>query len=66
MNHDGFLDRPKGTQINAAYLLNYNDFENQDSDLILELILSEMKEQQDKLVSIKNWLRTNSRLWCWN
>ncbi len=27
MNHDGFLDRPKGTQINAAYLLNYNDLE---------------------------------------
>ncbi|MCD1119065.1 TonB-dependent receptor domain-containing protein [Chryseobacterium turcicum] len=25
MNDDGFLDRPKGTQINAAYLLNYND-----------------------------------------
>ncbi|WP_419869138.1 TonB-dependent receptor domain-containing protein [Chryseobacterium sp. CT-SW4] len=28
MNDDGFLDRPKGTQINAAYLLNYNDLEN--------------------------------------
>lgn len=27
MNHDTFLDRPKGTQINAAYLLNYNDLE---------------------------------------
>lgn len=27
MNHDGFLDRPKGTQINTAYLLNYNDLE---------------------------------------
>lgn len=27
MNEDGFLDRPKGTQINAAYLLNYNDLE---------------------------------------
>ncbi|CAM2927188.1 TonB-dependent receptor domain-containing protein [Chryseobacterium flavum] len=27
MNHDSFLDRPKGTQINAAYLLNYNDLE---------------------------------------
>jgi len=27
MNHDGFLDRPKGTQINAGYLLNYNDLE---------------------------------------
>ncbi|WP_185188488.1 TonB-dependent receptor domain-containing protein [Chryseobacterium gallinarum] len=27
MNHDGFLDRPKGTQLNAAYLLNYNDLE---------------------------------------
>lgn len=27
MNNDGFLDRPKGTQINAAYLLNYNDLE---------------------------------------
>ncbi len=27
MNGDGFLDRPKGTQINAAYLLNYNDLE---------------------------------------
>ncbi|MDQ1098444.1 MULTISPECIES: TonB-dependent receptor domain-containing protein [Chryseobacterium] len=27
MNKDGFLDRPKGTQINAAYLLNYNDLE---------------------------------------
>jgi len=27
MNDDSFLDRPKGTQINAAYLLNYNDLE---------------------------------------
>jgi len=27
MNEDTFLDRPKGTQINAAYLLNYNDLE---------------------------------------
>ena len=27
MNDDGFLDRPKGNQINAAYLLNYNDLE---------------------------------------
>ncbi|WP_210148634.1 TonB-dependent receptor domain-containing protein [Chryseobacterium scophthalmum] len=27
MNDDNFLDRPKGTQINAAYLLNYNDLE---------------------------------------
>ncbi|KFF14057.1 TonB-dependent receptor [Chryseobacterium soli] len=27
MNHDGFLDRPKGTQINVGYLLNYNDLE---------------------------------------
>lgn len=28
MNDDGFLDRPKGTQINTAYLLNYNDLEH--------------------------------------
>lgn len=28
MNNDGFLDRPKGTQLNAAYLLNYNDLNN--------------------------------------
>lgn len=27
-NEDGFLDQPKGKQINAAYLLNYNDLEN--------------------------------------
>jgi outer membrane receptor protein involved in Fe transport/copper chaperone CopZ len=27
MNKDGFLDRPKGTQLNAAYLLNFNDLE---------------------------------------
>jgi len=27
MNDDNFLDRPKGTQINVAYLLNYNDLE---------------------------------------
>lgn len=27
MNDDGFLDRPKGSQINAAYLLNFNDLE---------------------------------------
>lgn len=27
MNDDNFLDRPNGTQINAAYLLNYNDLE---------------------------------------
>ncbi len=28
MNDDGFLDRPKGSQLNAAYLLNYNDLEH--------------------------------------
>ncbi|QIY84573.1 TonB-dependent receptor [Chryseobacterium sp. NEB161] len=28
MNHDGFLDRPKGSQLNVAYLLNYNDLES--------------------------------------
>lgn len=28
MNDDGFLDRPKGSQLNAAYLLNYNDLED--------------------------------------
>ncbi|GAA5092807.1 hypothetical protein GCM10023210_22260 [Chryseobacterium ginsengisoli] len=28
MNDDEFLDRPKGTQLNTAYLLNYNDLEN--------------------------------------
>lgn len=28
MNNDGFLDRPNGTQINAAYLLNFNDLEH--------------------------------------
>ncbi|KFE98603.1 TonB-dependent receptor [Chryseobacterium formosense] len=28
MNDDTFLDRPKGTQINAAYLLNFNDLEH--------------------------------------
>ncbi|KQT24268.1 TonB-dependent receptor [Chryseobacterium sp. Leaf405] len=27
MNNDTFLDRPKGTQLNAAYLLNYNDLQ---------------------------------------
>ncbi|MEC3877293.1 TonB-dependent receptor domain-containing protein [Chryseobacterium salviniae] len=27
MNDDNFLDRPKGSQLNAAYLLNYNDLE---------------------------------------
>ncbi|MCX8522420.1 TonB-dependent receptor [Chryseobacterium formosus] len=27
MNDDSFLDRPKGTQLNAAYLLNFNDLE---------------------------------------
>ena len=27
-NDDGFLDQPTGNQINAAYLLNYNDLEN--------------------------------------
>ena len=27
-NKDGFLDRPKGDQINIAYLLNYNDLEH--------------------------------------
>lgn len=27
MNKDTFLDRPKGTQINAAYLLNFNDLD---------------------------------------
>ncbi len=26
-NNDGFLDQPTGNQINAAYLLNYNDLE---------------------------------------
>ena len=28
MNDDGFLDRPKGSQLNVAYLLNYNDLES--------------------------------------
>ena len=28
MNHDGFLDRPKGSQLNVAYLLNYNDLQD--------------------------------------
>lgn len=28
MNEDGFLDRPKGNQINTAYLLNFNDLEH--------------------------------------
>ncbi len=28
MNDDGFLDRPKGSQLNVAYLLNYNDLVN--------------------------------------
>lgn len=28
MNDDGFLDRPKGSQLNLAYLLNYNDLES--------------------------------------
>lgn len=27
-NEDGFLDQPTGTQINAAYLLNYDDLEH--------------------------------------
>ncbi len=27
-NNDTFLDRPKGNQINVAYLLDYNDLEN--------------------------------------
>ncbi len=27
-NDDGFLDRPKGNQINASYLLNYSDLDN--------------------------------------
>ncbi len=27
-NDDGFLDRPKGHQLNAAYLLNYNDLDH--------------------------------------
>lgn len=26
-NHDGFLDQPTGNQLNAAYLLNYNDLQ---------------------------------------
>lgn len=26
-NHDGFLDQPTGTQMNATYLLNYSDLE---------------------------------------
>lgn len=28
MNNDGFLDRPKGTQLNATYLLNYNGLDH--------------------------------------
>ena len=28
MNDDNFLDRPKGSQLNVAYLLNYNDLED--------------------------------------
>lgn len=28
MNNDSFLDRPKGTQLNTTYLLNYNDLDH--------------------------------------
>jgi len=28
MNDDSFLDRPKGSQLNVAYLLNYNDLQD--------------------------------------
>ena len=37
-NNDGFLDQPTGNQINAAYLLNYNDLEHSGLGTHLSLI----------------------------
>ncbi len=61
MNHDGFLDRPKGTQINAAYLLNYNDLEKSGFGSHFGINFIRDERTADKLLSIRNWLRTNSR-----
>ncbi|MDF0719264.1 TonB-dependent receptor [Kaistella sp. PBT33-4] len=43
-NDDGFLDQPTGNQINAAYLLNYNDLEN--SGLGTHFGISFVKDQR--------------------
>ena len=43
-NNDTFLDRPKGNQINATYLLDYNDLENSGfSFTFWDSIFSEQK-----------------------
>ena len=43
-NKDGFLDQPTGNQINAAYLLNYNDLEH--SGLGTHFGISFVKDQR--------------------
>ncbi len=43
-NDDGFLDQPTGNQINAAYLLNYNDLEH--SGLGTHFGISFVKDQR--------------------
>ena len=44
-NDDGFLDQPTGNQINAAYLLNYNDLEN--SGLASHIGINFLKDERN-------------------
>lgn len=44
-NEDGFLDQPKGSQINVAYLLNYNDL--QDSGFGSHFGLNYVKDERN-------------------
>ena len=56
-NNDTFLDRPKGNQINAAYLLDYNDLENSGFGSHFGIQYLVDKELQDKLVLMINFLK---------
>jgi outer membrane receptor for ferrienterochelin and colicins len=44
-NNDGFLDQPKGSQINVAYLLNYDDIMN--SHIVSHFGVNYVKDQRD-------------------
>lgn len=61
-NKDGFLDQPTGNQINAAYLLNYNDLEH--SGLGTHFGISFVKDERfgGQTNFNKNKLRQNNRL----
>lgn len=47
-NDDGFLDQPTGTQLNATYLLNYNDLEHTGWGTHFGINFLQDKEKPDK------------------